>query len=135
MVSAKLGLPIGLKFSLKVASLDLSIGLIDEPSAKGVAQYSGSIEGDSKGSSNAFKETGGRKGKLVNRGYIKIPGVEMLKDPCLTHTVTGGDVMDCMVTWLVQGEYETSTKITGCLMIGGNGSDYSVGVEDVARNG
>ncbi|KAI8668636.1 Helo-like-N domain-containing protein [Fusarium keratoplasticum] len=56
------GLPTGLKFGLKVASLDLSIRLIDEPSAKGAAQYSGSIEGDSKGFSNAFKETGGCKG-------------------------------------------------------------------------
>lgn len=65
----------------------------------------------------------------------RIPGIEMLKDPCLTHTVTGVEVRDCMVTWLVQGKYETPAKITGCLMIGGNGSDYSVGVEDVARNG
>lgn len=72
---------------------------------------------------------------VVRLTIDRIPGIEMLKDPCLTHTVTGGEVIDCMVTWLVQGKDETTTKITGCLMIGGNGSDYIVGVEDVARNG
>ncbi|KAM0417011.1 hypothetical protein ACHAPT_012977 [Fusarium lateritium] len=102
MVSAKLGLPIGIKFGLKVATLDLSVGLVDEPSVKGVAQYSGSIKGDDKGFSGAFRETDGCEGiatqitwrnqlfvdvlklarvdlhdtkdKPINRGCIKIPG-------------------------------------------------------------
>ncbi|RSL43778.1 hypothetical protein CEP54_014946 [Fusarium duplospermum] len=45
-------------------------------------------------------------------GYAKMfrvkdidKGIEMLKDSCLTHTVTSGEVIDCMVTCVVQGEY------------------------------
>ncbi|KAK4450584.1 hypothetical protein QBC34DRAFT_296884 [Podospora aff. communis PSN243] len=43
MLSASLGLPIGLKCGIKIASFDKSLGIIDEPSIKGVAQIAASI--------------------------------------------------------------------------------------------
>ncbi|KAK0624288.1 hypothetical protein B0T14DRAFT_495587 [Immersiella caudata] len=55
MLSASLGLPISLKCGIKIASFDKSLGIIDEPSIKGVAQIAASI---------GLEGSGGFKGGL-----------------------------------------------------------------------
>ncbi|RBQ95470.1 hypothetical protein VDGD_07143 [Verticillium dahliae] len=44
MLAATLGLPIGIRCGLQISQWDKSVGLIDEPSIKGVAQVAASIE-------------------------------------------------------------------------------------------
>jgi hypothetical protein len=43
VLAASLGLPVGIKCGLKIASFDLSAGIVDEPSIKAVAQARGSV--------------------------------------------------------------------------------------------
>jgi hypothetical protein len=43
MLSASLGLPVGIKCGIKIATFDLSAGIVDEPSIKALAQVSASI--------------------------------------------------------------------------------------------
>lgn len=42
-LSAELGLPVGLKCGLKISTWEKAVGIVDEPSVKGVAQVAGSI--------------------------------------------------------------------------------------------
>lgn len=42
-LSAELGLPVGLKCGLKISTWEAAVGIVDEPSIKGVAQVAGSI--------------------------------------------------------------------------------------------
>ncbi|ODA83644.1 hypothetical protein RJ55_02159 [Drechmeria coniospora] len=52
MLSARLALPVKMQCGLKIGGWDKSVGFIDEPSVKGVAQFAGSIgKGSSRGKS------------------------------------------------------------------------------------
>lgn len=63
MLSATLGLPVGIKCGLQISKWDKSVGLIDEPSIKGVAQVAASIGLTDKGTFSAgFTETNGCTG-------------------------------------------------------------------------
>ncbi len=63
MLSASLGLPVGLKCGVSVAGFSKSIGLIDEPSITGTAQVAASVGlAASGGFAAGFKETNGCTG-------------------------------------------------------------------------
>lgn len=79
MLAATLGLPIGIKCGLRIASWDKSVGIIDEPSIKGVAQVAASIGLEGGKFGGGFKETDGCTGISTqiswrNRLYIDILG-------------------------------------------------------------
>ncbi|KAI3544373.1 hypothetical protein CABS02_09775 [Colletotrichum abscissum] len=82
MLSTTLGLPIGIKCGLQIASWDKSVGIIDEPSIKGVAQVAASIGLSETGSfQGGFTETDGCTGISTqiswrNRLYIDILGLK-----------------------------------------------------------
>ncbi|KAI3530231.1 hypothetical protein CSPX01_14965 [Colletotrichum filicis] len=84
MLSTSLGLPIGIKCGLQIASWDKSVGIIDEPSIKGVAQVAASIGLSETGSFTAgFTDTNGCTGISTqiswrNRLYIDILGSKQI---------------------------------------------------------
>ncbi|KAK5655655.1 hypothetical protein OQA88_5588 [Cercophora sp. LCS_1] len=84
MLAASLGLPIGLKCGLQIASWDKSVGIIDEPSIKGVAQVAASIGLTQNNAFSAgFKETDGCTGIATqlswrNKLYIDIFGTKQI---------------------------------------------------------
>ncbi|KAL2881570.1 hypothetical protein SGCOL_003137 [Colletotrichum sp. CLE4] len=84
MLSTSLGLPIGIKCGLQIASWDKSVGIIDEPSIKGVAQVAASIGlSETGGFSAGFKDTNGCTGISTqiswrNRLYIDILGSKQI---------------------------------------------------------
>ncbi|PHH86272.1 hypothetical protein CDD83_10483 [Cordyceps sp. RAO-2017] len=63
MLSASLGLPVGLKCGIKFSKWDISAGVVNEPSIKAVAQVAASVGQTDKGLfATAFKETNGCTG-------------------------------------------------------------------------
>ncbi|KXH64154.1 hypothetical protein CSAL01_08073 [Colletotrichum salicis] len=84
MLSTSLGLPIGIKYGLQIASWDKSVGIIDEPSIKGVAQVAASIGlSETGGFTAGFTDTNGCTGISTqiswrNRLYIDILGSEQI---------------------------------------------------------
>lgn len=84
MLSAELGLPMAIKCGLQIASFSKSVGIIDEPSIKGVAQVAASVGLTASGSFSAgFKETNGCTGISTqltwrNKLYIDVLGLTTL---------------------------------------------------------
>ncbi|KAK3384941.1 hypothetical protein B0H63DRAFT_543033 [Podospora didyma] len=82
MLSAALGLPIGLRCGLQIGKWDKSIGVVDEPSIKGVAQVAASIsKQDASGFVAGFKDTNGCTGISTqiswrNQLYIDVLGTK-----------------------------------------------------------
>jgi hypothetical protein len=84
MLSAELGLPIGLKCGLQISTWDKSVGIIDEPSIKGVAQVAAAIGlTETNTFSAGFKDTDGCTGIATqlswrNKLYIDIFGTQQI---------------------------------------------------------
>lgn len=84
MLSASLGLPLGLKCGLQIATFSKSVGIIDEPSLKGTAQVAASIGLTSSGSFTAgFNNTNGCTGISTqiswrNQLYVDVLGLTRL---------------------------------------------------------
>ncbi|EON96487.1 hypothetical protein UCRPA7_8026 [Phaeoacremonium minimum UCRPA7] len=84
MLSASLGLPFGLKCGLQVASFSKSVGLVDEPSIKGIAQVAASIGLASSGGFVAgFKDSNDCTGISTqiswrNKLYVDVLGLTQL---------------------------------------------------------
>jgi hypothetical protein len=82
MISASLGLPIGIRCGVQISTFDKSVGIIDEPSIKGVAQVAASIGTSSaEGFQAGFKEVNGCTGISTqitwrNRLYYDLLGSE-----------------------------------------------------------
>ncbi|KAL2067278.1 hypothetical protein VTL71DRAFT_1702 [Oculimacula yallundae] len=78
MLSAELALPVGIQCGLQIGPFSKTVGIIDEPSIKGVAQVAASVGLDASGSFAAgFKETNGCTGISTqltwrNKLYIDI---------------------------------------------------------------
>ncbi|KFG81007.1 hypothetical protein MANI_014337 [Metarhizium anisopliae] len=65
-LSAELGLPVGLKCGLKISSWEKAVGVVDEPSIKGTAKVSGSVNLTDAGSIvGAFGDSDGCNGILT----------------------------------------------------------------------
>lgn len=81
MLSAGLGLPIGIKCGLQISKWDKSVGIVAEPSIKGVAQVAASVGLTATGQFAAgFRDTNGCTGISTqlswrNRLYIDILGL------------------------------------------------------------
>lgn len=84
MLSASLGLPMGLKCGLQIASFSKSVGIIDEPSIKGTAQVAASVGLSTSGTFAAgFKDTNGCTGISTqiswrNKLYVDVLGLTQL---------------------------------------------------------
>ncbi len=84
MLSASLGLPMGLKCGLQIASFSKSVGIINEPSIKGTAQVAASVGLSTSGSFAAgFKDTNGCTGISTqiswrNKLYVDVLGLTQL---------------------------------------------------------
>lgn len=83
-LSASLGLPMGVRCGIQVASWDKSLGLIDEPSIKGTAQVAASIGLDDDGGLSAgFDDTDGCVGIATqlswrNQLYVDVFGFDQI---------------------------------------------------------
>jgi len=83
-LSASLALPIGIKCGLQISTFDKSVGIIDEPSIKGLAQVAATIgEGEGGKLTGGFTEKDGCKGISTqlswrNRLYIDIFGTQQI---------------------------------------------------------
>nr|XP_036586224.1 uncharacterized protein CTRU02_03609 [Colletotrichum truncatum]KAF6796631.1 hypothetical protein CTRU02_03609 [Colletotrichum truncatum] len=83
MLSASLGLPIGIKCGIQISTWDKSVGVVDEPSIKGVAQVAASIGLAGSTFVGGFTETNGCTGIATqiswrNRLYIDILGIKQI---------------------------------------------------------
>ncbi len=85
MLSAELALPMAIKCGLQIASFSKSVGIIDEPSVKGVAQVAASVGLTTSGSFAAgFKETNGCTGISTqitwrNKLFVDVLGLTSLE--------------------------------------------------------
>jgi hypothetical protein len=97
MLSATLGLPIGLKCGLQIASFSKSIGIIDEPSITGTAQVAASVGLTSAGTFAAgFKSTNGCTGISTQIGWRNKLYVDVLGLTQLNIFDTGDKLLDQM---------------------------------------
>jgi hypothetical protein len=65
-LSAQLGLPVGIKCGLKISTWEKAVGIVDEPSIKGVAQIAGSMGLTESGNFTAgFRDSDGCSGILT----------------------------------------------------------------------
>ncbi|KAJ0346505.1 hypothetical protein KNSL1_007359 [Colletotrichum chrysophilum] len=109
MVSSTLGLPIGIKCGIKVSTFSRDVGVISEPSIKGVAQVAASIGNSAGVLEGGFTSTDGCPGiagqiTWRHKLYAEIPGRKPIplldtKDrplarTCLPDLQPTGDVVD-----------------------------------------